>query len=128
MIYAITAVPKPRQTRSDRWKQRPAVMRYRAFADECRALRMDLPDHGAHIIFHIPMPTSWSRKKRAEMNGQPHRSRPDADNMVKALFDATRGEDSGIWDFRATKRWAEHGAIEITTDTYQQADDAGLAG
>jgi len=35
--YKITPVPKPRQTRSDKWKQRPCVMRYRAFADEVRA-------------------------------------------------------------------------------------------
>ena len=32
-IYDITPIGKPRMTRADKWKQRPAVMRYRAFCD-----------------------------------------------------------------------------------------------
>ena len=36
MIYDITPCPKPRQTQSDKWKKRPPVLRYRAFADEVR--------------------------------------------------------------------------------------------
>lgn len=31
-IYDITPIGKPRMTRADKWKQRPPVMRYRAFA------------------------------------------------------------------------------------------------
>jgi hypothetical protein len=38
-IANLKPVPKPRQTRSDKWKQRPCVMAYRTFADELRLQR-----------------------------------------------------------------------------------------
>lgn len=113
MKYQVTPVAKPRQTRSDKWKQRPAVMKYRAFCDQCRLLGIEVPESGAHVTFHIPMPKSWSKKRRAEMLGQPHQQRPDTDNLAKALLDAVLPEDSGVWDIRTTKRWAETGSIEI---------------
>ena len=113
MIYPITPVTKPRQTRSDKWKQRLAVMRYRAFADECRMRKVKLPECGTWIIFHIPMPASWSKKKRAEMDGQPHQQTPDKDNLEKALLDSIYKNDSVVWDSRVTKLWAQSGAIEI---------------
>lgn len=112
-IYKVTPVPKPRQTRSDRWKQRPNVMRYRAFCDELRALGCAVPESDSHVIFHMPMPKSWSKKKRAEMLGQPHRQKPDVDNLTKAILDAVLKDDSGVWDMRTTKRWSEIGCIEI---------------
>ena len=62
MKYEIDPVSKPRQTRSDRWKQRPAVVRYRAFADECRLRGVVVPESGAHIVFNMPMPPSWSKR------------------------------------------------------------------
>lgn len=77
ITYPITPVPKPRQTRADKWKQRPAVMRYREFADQVRAAGITLPDCGALVTFYIPMPKSWSKKKRARADGTPHQSKPD---------------------------------------------------
>ena len=100
-------------TQRDKWQKRPAVLRYRAFCDEVRAHGVRLPESDAHIIFHMPMPSSWSQRKRKEMIGQPHQQRPDLDNLIKALGDAVHVEDSGLWDYRATKVWAETGAIEI---------------
>lgn len=47
--YIITPVPKPRQTQADKWKQRPAVMRYRAFADE--APLKNKGTHGRQRLF-----------------------------------------------------------------------------
>jgi Holliday junction resolvase RusA-like endonuclease len=76
-----------------------------------------LPEAGAHIVFHIPMPRSWSKKKRSVMNGQPHKQRPDADNLFKALADAIYGEDSHIHDVRISKVWSETGRIEIRENT-----------
>jgi hypothetical protein len=63
-IYDITPLGKPRMTRADKWKTRPAVMRYRAFCDEVRLRKIHLPESGAHITFVMPMPPSWSKKKR----------------------------------------------------------------
>jgi Holliday junction resolvase RusA-like endonuclease len=100
-------------TQRDRWAKRPAVLRYRAFCDEVRAAGVELYPCGLHITFILPMPKSWSKRKRADMDGQPHQQRPDADNLCKAIFDAVYDEDCGIWDFRVTKLWGEEGAIII---------------
>lgn len=111
MIIPITPTPKPRMTRRDKWQKRPAVMRYRAFCDELR-------DHmrPAHLdnwlTFHIPMPASWSQKKRAAMAGRRHQQKPDIDNLVKAVFDALLKDDSGVSEIHARKLWASTGAIE----------------
>ena len=115
MIYSITPVPKPRQTRSDKWKKRPAVLRYRSFADEIRLrFPQDFDINGSRITFHMPMPKSWSKKKKAEMVGRPHQQRPDIDNLAKSLLDALYGDDSHIWNISLVKKWAVEGSIEIT--------------
>lgn len=118
VTYPITPVTKPRQTRSDKWKRRPCVLRYRAFADMCRLYRVELPERGASIVFVLPMPTSWSKRKRAEMDGQPHRQTPDLDNLVKALSDAVHADDSGIWHYSDIRKvWGITGKIIISNQT-----------
>lgn len=111
-IYDITPCPKPRMTRADKWKQRPEVMRYRAFCDEVRLKKVAF-DNGCNVIFILPMPKSWSQKKWAQMLGQPHQSRPDADNLIKALGDALYSDDSHLWHYAVTKLWGEVGQIRI---------------
>jgi hypothetical protein len=69
--YDIEPIGKPRMTRSDKWKKRPEVMRYRAFCDEVRLRKLTMPESGAHVTFVLPMPASWSKKKRAEFSGKP---------------------------------------------------------
>lgn len=112
-IYQITPMGKPRMTRADKWKKRPEVMRYRAFCDEVRLRHVALPESGAHVTFVLPMPASWSKKKRQQNNGQPHRAKPDCDNMLKALMDALYDDDAHIWDCHITKVWGEAGQIII---------------
>ena len=112
-FYNVTPVPKPRQTRSDKWKKRPSVIKYREFADQVRAAGIEIPVSGAEIVFKLPMPISWSKKKRAKMLGSPHQARPDIDNLLKALLDAIFDEDSCVWDIRASKLWSESGSITI---------------
>lgn len=63
------------------------------------------------MCFHIPMPPSWSKKKRAQMSGQPHRQKPDLDNLCKGVLDAVCESDAHIWDVRMTKMWL-HAADE----------------
>lgn len=111
--YLITPMGKPRMTRSDKWKQRPEVLRYRAFKDEVRLNKVSLPESGYHITFVIPMPQSWSKKKKTEMNGKPHQQKPDKDNLEKALLDAIFEDDCLIWDGRVSKVWGETGKIII---------------
>lgn len=111
-IYPIVPISKPRQTQRDRWAKRPPVLRYHAFKDEVRLHKVKLPECH-HVIFVVPMPKSWSKKKHIEMDGQPHQQRPDVDNFWKALMDAIFEEDSHIWDARVTKIWGRKGEIRI---------------
>jgi Holliday junction resolvase RusA-like endonuclease len=114
----VTPCPKPRMTRRDQWMRRPAVLRYRAFCDAVRASWPDgvaFPESGAHVVFHVPMPRSWSRAKREAMAGEPHRQTPDSDNLLKALLDALHANDCAVWDVRVSKRWAATGYLEVFT-------------
>ena len=111
-MYPIVPCPAPRMTRRDKWAGRPCVQRYFAFRDEIRLHGVTIPDR-AWLVFVIPMPKSWSEKRRAEMDGKPHTVRPDADNLAKACGDAVFSEDSHIWDLRATKIWGQSGAIWV---------------
>ena len=111
--YDILPMAKPRMTRSDKWNKRTCVLRYRAFADECRLRGVVVPEGGSHITFVIPMPKSWSKKKKVEMSGQPHQQKPDVDNLHKALLDAVFEDDCTVWDCRVSKRWGEVGKIVI---------------
>jgi Holliday junction resolvase RusA-like endonuclease len=113
MIIGIDPVPKPRMTQRDKWMKRPVVMRYREYCDKIRELGAQVPESGAHIEFCIPMPKSWSKKKREEMCGKPHQQKPDVDNLLKALLDALYEDDSGVWDIRVTKLWSDSGKITV---------------
>jgi len=100
-------------TQRDKFRQRPEVMRYRAFKDEVRLRGVSIPESGCRITFVIPMPESWSKKKRAELIGRPHQQKPDVDNLHKALMDAVFDDDSAVWDARITKIWGDKGQIRI---------------
>jgi Holliday junction resolvase RusA-like endonuclease len=102
--YDFGVVPKPRMTRADKWKKRKCVVKYRDFKDRCREARVEIPE-SLEVMFLIPMPPSWSNKKAAEMNGEPHQQKPDVDNLVKGLLD-TLAEDSNIWRVNAAKYWS----------------------
>lgn len=108
-FYPILPVAAPRMTRRDRWLNppRPAVAKYRAFRDELQIRNVALDvDHYFHVLFLMPPAASWSEKKRERHYWQPHRQRPDLDNMVKALLDGLFSEDSHAWCFGAAKVWS----------------------
>ena len=121
MWVDITPVPKPRQTKSDVWKKRPAVMRYRQFADDLMlACQYDefVPSQDLTIEFHMPMPKSWSNKKKMEMLGCFHESKPDLDNLIKSCVDALFSkdpdrDDACVHSITAKKVWAVDGKINL---------------
>ena len=110
-IYNITPVPAPRMVKSDRWARRPCVIRYFKNRDELRRLGFVFKPSGYTYVLVLPMPQSWSKKKREEMNGKPHTSRPDIDNMIKSLMDASFKEDSHVYQVSVTKIWGYEGKI-----------------
>jgi len=116
--FEVNPMAKPRMTQRDKWLKppRPAVARYRQFQLIIAAQNNGfvMPESNYHIIFHLPMPKSWSEKKKVKMNLQPHRTKPDKDNLEKAVLDTLcSGSDAHIWDGRVTKRWAREGKIII---------------
>lgn len=114
IIYNITGVAKPRMTQRDKRKpHRPIVARYWAFKDEVRRLKIEVAIKNCHVIFIMPMPESWSKKKKAKMWTRPHQQTPDADNLCKGLLDAVYGDDKIVYDIRPSKTWGYKGAIVI---------------
>lgn len=112
----VAPVPKPRMTRADTWKKRPAVERYWAFKDDLK-LNFEIPIPDRFVIkFNVPMPKSWSQKKKKEYFGKPHQAKPDIDNYLKAFLDALCIDDSYVYDVRAMKFWAILGSIEIVIE------------
>jgi len=56
------------------------------------------------ITFVISMPKSWSNKKKKEYEGKPHKSKPDLNNLVKALEDCLFDEDKYIWEYKNIRK------------------------
>ena len=115
--FKVNPIGKPRMTQRDRWKKRPVVLRYHEYKDALREQAHDsgfvVPECNYHIEFYLPMPKSWSKKKRAEMNRKPHQATPDKDNLEKAFLDTLCEEDSYVWDGRVSKYWGEEGMIIV---------------
>ena len=110
-------IGKPRMTRSDKWQVRDCVAQYRAWADRARASCPGIMAAPGRLNFtaYLAMPPSWSRKKKAAMTGQPHRQKPDVDNIAKAVMDALWKDDSGIHSISCSKLWCdcERAGIEL---------------
>jgi Holliday junction resolvase RusA-like endonuclease len=116
--YTVDPSPKVRMTRRDTWataKVRPAVQRWRAFAARVKVLGITVQD-GDEITFAVPMPPSWGKKKRAAHLGTPHRAKPDLDNLLGGLFDATMPDgDQHIAELGSVRKvWDTLGHITIT--------------
>ena len=122
LTFNIDPVAKPRMSKRDQWKERPVVSKYFAFRDQIRYLLrlkgiQSTPGAIGSITFNIPMPASWSGKKRREMNGIPHQQTPDLDNYLKGLLDDLCTEDKHIHSIGKLKKvWAEAGSIEMTLE------------
>lgn len=122
LIKSIELPPntKPRMTRKDQWKKRPCVTQYWEYKDKLRELfeARELPIPYL-LIFVIPMPTSWSKRKRDSLRGTRCESTPDKDNLEKGFLDALFTKESGIkndahvYDGRTLKVWGETGRIVV---------------
>ena len=133
---------KPRMVKSDGWKVakgigRPSVVSYYAWKDQIKLLAATArytPTPCLFLEFIMPMAKSWSKKKKAAMDGKPHQQRPDCDNLIKAFQDALLKEDSHVWFVCARKVWGKEGKIVVApnlkffiTDEKMQQMSAGEA-
>lgn len=116
-IYG-TPIAKPRMTQRDKWAKRDCVMRYRDWADRLRKIaagKIPPVDQIAALNWnaYFEPPRSWTKKKRIESIGKPHRTKPDRDNIDKAVLDSLFKNDSGIACGRIEKLWDWNAGIEI---------------
>lgn len=121
--WKITPNPKVRMTRRDTWANenvRPAVQKWRLFATQVKHLGVTVED-GDALTFVIPMPESWSAKKKAAHAGKPHRSKPDLDNLIGGLFDAAMpGGDQHVAELGpCLKMWGYEGEIWVSRKNLQ---------
>ena len=118
IIIDITPIGKPRMTRRDKWAKRDCVIRYFEYKERLNvALKGNFGVNSLfmphQITFYLPMPKSWSIKKKKELEGAPHRSKPDIDNLLKAIYDSLLDDDSSVYYVTAVKYWDEEGKIII---------------
>lgn len=67
--------------------------------------------------FYIPMPKSWSKKRKEQAFGKPCSSRPDIDNYIKFILDIMNGivfqDDAQVWFLEAAKTYSDNPCVEI---------------
>ncbi len=83
---------------------------------EAKRKRFELPASGLHVTFYLPLPKTWSKKKKKACHGLLCQSRPDLDNLLKGFFDALVSEDKFVASISACKRWVDFplGWIELS--------------
>ncbi len=75
----------------------------------CKMKGFTLPAQGLCIRYYIPVPKSWSEKKKKLYHGSLHQSQPDIDNLVKATFDSLVCEDKFVGHIGSiSKQWVNY--------------------
>lgn len=112
--FKINPQPKSRLTFQGRFTQRA-----KKYYDYCNALQLLAKGvtikETVDLVFVMPMPQSWSKKKKEAMMNKPHQQRPDLDNLIKAVLDALCKEDKHIHKIQAMKIWGSCGLIGMKT-------------
>lgn len=130
MEYEFNLIPigKPRMTQRDKWLNppRPAVVNYRLAKHGiqwyAREQNFVLPEI-INVTFVFPVTNSWSNKKKNAMLGQPHRQKPDLDNVLKFLLDSLMEDgDEKVHTINARKVWGPEGKILINVENEGQQD------
>ena len=71
-----------------------------------------------YVIFYMPIPKSWSNKKKLAFDMQLHLLKPDTDNLIKMILDRAEGilfdNDKRIYSIRAEKVYSDRPRIKLT--------------
>jgi len=130
--WDVIPVPKPRMTQRDKWLNpiRKPVVSYFNYKRTLEAFSWRdkyVVTNRLSLIFVIPMPSSWSKKKRLSMIGQPHTVKPDLDNLIKAFKDALCENDSHIHTYdQMSKVWGTSGAVVIVNNNDKKDTNAEI--
>lgn len=128
----LVARGKPRMTQSDQWHRKylnhPGKRGERArfvadwyrYVDAIKGSFANVPITTELIVeVKFRCPPSWSNKQIKAAQGQYHRVKPDADNILKGISDALCKEDQKIGLMLLWKSYVEHGDQEGITLYYK---------
>ena len=113
---------RPRFTRSGHAYTPEKTRAYEEIVKLCARLAVNKPLTGAIRLkasFFMPIPKSWSQqKKRAAIAGKmAHATKPDIDNLLKAILDGMNGiayeDDKQIVEIIADKWYSDNPRTEI---------------
>lgn len=115
-VVPVEPMGKPRMTRSDSWRKRPVVLRYREYCDTIREVAGEIPENvfSVAVISYLPMPASWSARKKEALRGTMMRQKPDCDNVLKGVMDALFEDDSSIAIATSVKVWCDEGSEQLS--------------
>lgn len=84
------------------------------------------------ICAFYAMPKSWSKKKRAELDGKPMMQKPDCDNAAKAILDALNGlvynDDKQVTELHMTKIYSTEDKIIVKITEAENECEYGKSG
>lgn len=124
LVYDVVPMGAVRMTGRGKFVKSNA-QRYLAYKEEiCWQTRQQMknkePITGpieVNVLFLMPIPKSWSKKKKVEAIEQYHTKRPDTDNLIKGLFDSLNNivwkDDNQVCKIFARKIYSENPGIEI---------------
>ena len=126
-LFDVVPMGAPRMTQADKWRvnpnhpdplkrQREVVSRYFAMKSLLLAQAAEMNFVLLNVleaIYFVPMPDSWSEKKKSSLLGLPCLAKPDTDNITKGIKDCLRLSDSDIWWDNCRKYWTYAGSILI---------------
>lgn len=124
LVYDVVPMGAVRMTGRGKWVKDNA-QRYLAYKDQIAWLTKNQMKNkelitgpiAVNVLFLMPIPKSWSKKKKAEAEGQYHTKRPDTDNLIKGLFDSLNNlvwkDDNQVCKISAKKIYSSKPGIEI---------------
>jgi Holliday junction resolvase RusA-like endonuclease len=117
-VLPYAAVGKPRMTQRDKWAKREIVVNYHAWKDLVRLTMRDWPAAKDTWLVEIEArykpPELWSQRKKRSLYGTPKRTKPDADNVAKAVMDTLWQNDEAVGDLLVRRRWWHETETVIT--------------
>lgn len=109
---------KPRQTRSDQWKQRPCVMKYRAWCDLARTVAFQNPLKKLTLAKPAIVWVRAYMDSGKQHRVGPHTVKPDGDNILKGVIDALFANDQMIYDMKIQKLWCDGGKPRVEVEWF----------
>jgi Holliday junction resolvase RusA-like endonuclease len=104
----MAAIGAPRMTRRDVWQDQVRLRAPKTLPEAATVVRLDW-------VAEYRPPESWSRKRQMEAIGKPKRTKPDRDNIDKAILDVLfPGCDEKIPAGEISKCYAAEDRLTIT--------------